>query len=1231
MEDEVIDECFEFITDIIPVRLENLKEPIDYSKDVLRLGYYQPRTKYEFKVCKEDNPDDCQLRYSDNETYTVKASDRDYKKVVERYEMHGRSINRTHSYIFKYKSVKLKLDEGLIRGENGAADTCKEDYRSCGKFNTGHFGNYKILCFPWAYDCPYKSIKVSGSQDGKLADYPEQIVLEEFQTLNLRRFTENDIITSLFTGFYFHPFYQKENLDNLPFTFTTLSNTTYLIFKETIDLRELLKENNIYSHFLDIYFKNVGIDKNNTFLFTLSARFTPVRNIERKCGVKEEPKEEYLFDNYDNDCLSMIEHIRPKNASGPEKLYERDVLKLAHYIPKFEYEHYLCKKANQSDCKIEYTNDSEYQMMYYDQEYDFKNTTYIGDRAKPIYIFHRIAFQYDKLNIQLKESFDINLYKCKDGYRPCARIQHHPWATLLCVPNMNYCPMSDIIGDMYIPNDPYYVELYPYEFSYTFSGGKAIYFHYGRYKMNETIHYVTKGLYLRSGIMEEDFEKLFPFYIGERRKGVKSIDAYQDRTTILEAMFAQNGIATNFFKLYYPDELEQRDIADDRKTRMYLNAEVQYYKDLELKCEEPSTNNEIKLYGVIAEEEFSGNQTNQTSINETTTNKIETKTDIPVGGTDKVETKTEVPDQKTDKEETKTEVPDQKTDKVETKTEVPVQKTDKVDTKTEVPESKTDKVDTKTEVPESKTDKVETKTEVPVEKTEKVDTKTEVPVEKTEKVDAKTEVPDAKTDKVETKTEVPVDKTDKVETKTEVPDQKTEKVDTKTEVPVERTEKVDTKTEVPDTKTENVETGTNATETRTENVGTKTDVSEEKTDKMETKANAPEEKTENAETKTDNTNNDDDTYVDPYAGQCFVQFCQTCEATKSYFCSKCESSNYEINSASGSCVLKTTPPAISFADIYGFTMKKTKTINNRPYTGPFLKMKGLTCSQVVSKHAFIIRLLFKLKSRLRFLEDNTLIIPAICEADKPVSESSSNLNSVNYECIGEKEVSDKYVLSEIKNDEFNLDKSNLENDKQINQEKSSYKEGSTPVFTVDQQENIMSNNNNFEFTLSGKLVDKNNVLSNTKDVKIPLKDRTENVICDFTKGSDQNASLDCKLTINSSNIKKRVLSKIDMQFKDNLVKIGNTDVYMNKLNDVHLIQDPDYKPTEESKFTRINKSSSSSHKSLIIALSVVLGLIVIAAVIVTACCLKRKGKDQAVNSESTINSVGIDNLTKNNF
>ena len=42
---EEIDEFLEFITDIIPQPLENLKEPLAYSKNVFRLGYYQPRTK----------------------------------------------------------------------------------------------------------------------------------------------------------------------------------------------------------------------------------------------------------------------------------------------------------------------------------------------------------------------------------------------------------------------------------------------------------------------------------------------------------------------------------------------------------------------------------------------------------------------------------------------------------------------------------------------------------------------------------------------------------------------------------------------------------------------------------------------------------------------------------------------------------------------------------------------------------------------------------------------------------------------------------------------------------------------------------------------------------------------------------------------------------------------------------------------------------------------------------
>ena len=52
----------------------------------------------------------------------------------------------------------------------------------------------------------------------------------------------------------------------------------------------------------------------------------------------------YLKDNYGNGFLSMIEHINPKNASISEKLYEKDLLKLLHYIPKLNISIIYAKK-----------------------------------------------------------------------------------------------------------------------------------------------------------------------------------------------------------------------------------------------------------------------------------------------------------------------------------------------------------------------------------------------------------------------------------------------------------------------------------------------------------------------------------------------------------------------------------------------------------------------------------------------------------------------------------------------------------------------------------------------------------------------------------------------------------------------------------------------------------------------------------------------------------------------
>ncbi len=698
--EEEIDDCLEFITDIIPVRLENLKEPIDYSKKVFRLGYYQPKTKYEFTVCKEDDPNDCQLRYSDNETYTVKRADRDYKKVTGRSELHGRSIYRTHSYIFKYDSVKLRLTEGLSEDGN----SCIEGYRICGKFTKLKI---KILCFPEDYDCPFKEIK--GSAVPLSTPFTDRIQLEDNIYWNYYRYTENDYITSLFSGFMYIPMSDRENIEKLPFSFTNSSSSKYnLVFGPSgqIDMRELFKENNIYSHFLDFYLKGITINSNFSYYLSLNTKFVLIENLERKCNVKEEPREEYVFDDYDGDCLSMIEHIYPIRPNRTEKIYEKDVFELAYYQPKTQYEHILCKTSNKNDCKFKYNNDSVYQKIYDDKEYDVMNTTYIWDTAKPVYLFQQRAYKFEKINIHFKESFDINLYKCKDGYRACARIKHHPWATLLCVPNDHYCPFSDIIGDMYLP-DEYYQTLYPYEFGYYVSNTTyRINFHYGRYKMNETVNYITNGIFLRDGINDEKFNELFPFSLSEYKRGIGNIISQHNYVYNMEKIFTENGIPVNFVKYHYPDENQDRQ-PDDRQTRMYLAADRRYFKDLELKCDVPSSSDkEVILYAIWGKNDAGNNQNdkgNDTAKNET--EQIAKESDTIKNEPEKTdkESSNNLPIVIPDKESDTTKHEEEKTDKpIEEKSDKPIEE------KTDKPlEEKTDKPLTeKSDKPiEEKTDK----------------------------------------------------------------------------------------------------------------------------------------------------------------------------------------------------------------------------------------------------------------------------------------------------------------------------------------------------------------------------------------------------------------------------------------------------------------------------------------------------------------------------------------------
>ena len=65
-------------------------------------------------------------------------------------------------------------------------------------------------------------------------------------------------------------------------------------------------------------------------------------------------------------------------------------------------------------------------------------------------------------------------------------------------------------------------------------------------------------------------------------------------------------------------------------------------------------------------------------------------------------------------------------------------------------------------------------------------------------------------------------------------------------------------------------------------------------------------------------------------------------------------------------------------------------------------MRGITSSQINTRHAFLIYLTFQMKHGLRNLEgeNNSITMPGICEILQGVDETNDDVNMVEYECIG---------------------------------------------------------------------------------------------------------------------------------------------------------------------------------------------------------------------------------------
>ena len=289
------------------------------------------------------------------------------------------------------------------------------------------------------------------------------------------------------------------------------------------------------------------------------------------------------------------------------------------------------------------------------------------------------------------------------------------------------------------------------------------------------------------------------------------------------------------------------------------------------------------------------------------------------------------------------------------------------------------------------------------------------------------------------------------------------------------------------------------------------------------------------------------TYKENSEEKCLVNYCQKCASDKNNFCSDCISSEYELNNLIGSCVKKTNvQPAVTWKNIYKLNMTGQKRINGRIIKGPTFKIRGITCSQIYKGYIFLFYLTFKLKSQLRYLEEN-IKAPAICEVDGDIEKSTSHTNMVDGDCIvntTNTPLNENYEL-------INIEGGNL--NETILAEKISNKIPSVDLPIVFEMTNIPNNiesndDNIFKFTLNGKLKE-NNAPSEKKNIEIELNEIDKKTICDFKKNEQLEASFDCILEL-EDNTKEYYLT-----FKNNEISIGDgyPNIYIESLEQVKLI------------------------------------------------------------------------------
>ena len=302
---------------------------------------------------------------------------------------------------------------------------------------------------------------------------------------------------------------------------------------------------------------------------------------------------------------------------------------------------------------------------------------------------------------------------------------------------------------------------------------------------------------------------------------------------------------------------------------------------------------------------------------------------------------------------------------------------------------------------------------------------------------------------------------------------------------------------------------------------------------------------------------------------CVIKNCKQCKKNSIDFCETCYQPDiYKLNTVSGFCVKKTEKiPYIIWKDIYAFEMKYLMIIHSERLNVPFLKLRGLTSSQINEEHSFSFYLYFKSKNLLRNLETELINkkLSMICRITEGVDESVDEINIVDYECYGNitKEEIEELENLDIKN--FRVEEDNINNknnlmpsnlnelnlyDTKLENKMSQFSLDNflqTSIFELDNIENQTSYNYHFNFRLSGKIKGYFNSDLN-RDLNINFNEIEKIEKCNIEIGKDKRGYLNCDINLDEySNPNLNIFS-----LKVENIEIDNNIIDLSQLNNIYL-------------------------------------------------------------------------------